>query len=210
MIPTRMLTTAASPGVFSLATAIPVEIHGIRRQGSYPDGRDVIGANHGGSATPMMTLRGGTSAGPTALMPNHASIGSSAAQSGTAPPTIHLMKTVIQTLVIMTLVAVTPARAIESRSDAEFPHDQARDLFEQFRTVERWSHQQRIHILQAADACIQTAQTRQAFRACEAREGAERRAHVEEVRARKRALWEQAQTLQRAWMGQARGISREP
>lgn len=131
--------------------------------------------------------------------------------AGGLPPGIRSMNAVIRTVIMATLAAATPAMAIESGSDAGPFHEQARELFEKFRAVESWSHQKRIQILQSADACLQGAQTRAAFRACEEREGVERRAHLEEVRARKQALWEEARTLQRAaWAGRARGVSREP
>lgn len=44
------------------------------------------------------------------------------------------------------------------------------ELFSEFKAIESWSHLERIHILQEAEACIQLATNRDQYRACEDRE----------------------------------------
>ena len=58
-------------------------------------------------------------------------------------------------------------------------------MFEQRKAGEMASHQERIKILQQADACVRNAQTPQAYRACEDAERASRKTFKEQDRAKK-------------------------
>jgi len=76
------------------------------------------------------------------------------------------------------------------------------DLFEQFKQIESRSHQGRIAILQEAEICIQHAQNREAFRACEEKEKAGRQALRAELKPQREALREQAKAMGVAMRGE--------
>jgi len=78
-------------------------------------------------------------------------------------------------------------------------------LFEQFKQLESRSHQGRIAILQEAEICIQQAQNREAFRACEEKEKAGREALRTELKPQREALREQAKALGIAMRGEHAG-----
>lgn len=75
-------------------------------------------------------------------------------------------------------------------------------MFEQRKTAEMASHQERIRILQVADNCIRNAATPEAFRICEDAERSSRQAFQEQERARKEQL--------RAQLGQFRAQNSRP
>jgi F0F1-type ATP synthase membrane subunit b/b' len=68
-------------------------------------------------------------------------------------------------------------------------------LFEDFKALESRSHQQRIEMLQKAEACIQAAETPLAYRECEQRERAERRAMREFFKAERQQLRQRRMAL---------------
>ncbi|NJM12922.1 MAG: hypothetical protein HC889_14560 [Synechococcaceae cyanobacterium SM1_2_3] len=110
------------------------------------------------------------------------------------------MNLIIRNLSAAILIAMASTGvAAESGYEAGSPREKGKKLFEQFRAVESWSHQERIRILQTADKCILAASTRQEFRTCEEQEGSSRRAHLAEAQARRQQLREEAQALRRAW-----------
>ncbi|MEW6445321.1 MAG: hypothetical protein ACOZAQ_08560 [Pseudomonadota bacterium] len=62
------------------------------------------------------------------------------------------------------------------------------ELLERVKSIESRSHQARIAILREADACIQAARTREAYRACEEKEKEARQALREELKPQREAL----------------------
>jgi hypothetical protein len=100
------------------------------------------------------------------------------------------MKTVLSTALIATTLIIS---SIASAAPAHTPEKQA--LFEEFKRIESRSHQGRIAILQEAEICIQQAQNREAFRACEEKEKAGRQALRAELKPQREALREQAKAL---------------
>ncbi|MEW5837971.1 MAG: hypothetical protein AB1717_03970 [Pseudomonadota bacterium] len=69
------------------------------------------------------------------------------------------------------------------------------ELFAEFKRLESRSHQGRIAILQEAEICIQQAQNREQFRACEQKEKAGREALREELRPQREALRAKIQAI---------------
>ncbi len=107
------------------------------------------------------------------------------------------MKTVLSTALIATTLIIS---SIASAAPAPTPEMQA--LFAQFKQIESRSHQGRIAILQEAEACIQQAQKREAFRACEEKEKAGRQALRAELKPQREALREQAKAMGIAMRGE--------
>ncbi len=68
-------------------------------------------------------------------------------------------------------------------------------LFYEFRDLESLSHQERIRILQQAEACIQKVDDRQAFRHCESLEQSERKQLRTELSTKRYQLREQRDAL---------------
>jgi hypothetical protein len=110
------------------------------------------------------------------------------------------MKTVLSTALIATTLIIS---SIASAAPAPTPEMQA--LFEQFKQIESRSHQGRIAILQEAEICIQQAQKREAFRACEEKEKAGRQALRAELKPQREALREQAKAMGVAMRGEHAG-----
>ncbi len=71
-------------------------------------------------------------------------------------------------------------------------------LFNAFKQIESRSHQARIAILQEAEICIQQAQNREAYRACEEKERAGREALREELKPQREALRAKLQIARQA------------
>lgn len=107
------------------------------------------------------------------------------------------MKTVLSSALIVTTLIFS---SIASAAPAPTPERQA--LFEQFKQIESRSHQGRIAILQEAEICIQQAQNREAYRACEEKEKAGRQALRAELKPQREALREQAKALGIAMRGE--------
>ncbi len=78
---------------------------------------------------------------------------------------------------------------------------EVRALFERFKATESESHHARIRILEQADACIQRAEDRQAYRQCEREEAAARRQTRERTRQQREAIREQAMALRERLSG---------
>lgn len=70
------------------------------------------------------------------------------------------------------------------------------ELFNQFKQLESLSHLGRIAILQEAEVCLQQAQSREAFRACEEKEKQARLALREELRPQRELLRAEMQSRQ--------------
>lgn len=64
------------------------------------------------------------------------------------------------------------------------------EVLDRVKEAESYSHRERIRILQEADACLHSAKSREAFRACEGREQQARDRLREELRGRREALRE--------------------
>lgn len=115
-------------------------------------------------------------------------------------------------LVLLAMAGMTTLGAMAQTATTTQPTDlrsQRQQLFEQKRSAEMTSHQQRIQILQAADGCIRAAATPQAYRACEQTERTQRqafRAQQKAVNQQLRAQYEQLrfQQMQMAQLGDRR------
>ncbi|HES75760.1 MAG TPA: hypothetical protein ENO09_01990 [bacterium] len=86
----------------------------------------------------------------------------------------------------MTLLAISALMA--SGTGYASPPAERQNLFNEFKQIESRSHQARIAILQEAEICIQQAQNREAYRACEEKEKAGREALREELKPQREAL----------------------
>jgi hypothetical protein len=62
------------------------------------------------------------------------------------------------------------------------------EMFAEFKSIEAYSHKERIRILKEADACIQAASDRNQYQSCEQREKADRERVQEQVKIRHQAM----------------------
>jgi hypothetical protein len=100
--------------------------------------------------------------------------------------------------------------AITALAGAVFaaPAQAEQPLFEAYRDLESRSHQERIRILQEADACIRAAADREALRACEAKEREARQALRAEVEPKRQALRAEFKALRQTRCGGGAGPAR--
>lgn len=90
---------------------------------------------------------------------------------------------------VMSCTALGVALVFSSLANAAPPPSPERQaMFEEFKRIESRSHQGRVTILQEAEICIQQAQNREQFRACEQKEKAGRKALRDELRPQREAL----------------------
>jgi len=103
------------------------------------------------------------------------------------------MKLILTGLIL--LMPLTTLAAAGGQHQRLRDNPEVRALFERFKATESESHQARIHILQQAEACIQQARDRKAYRQCEREEGDARRAARERTRQQREDIREEAMAL---------------
>jgi hypothetical protein len=92
-------------------------------------------------------------------------------------------------LLALLILAATTAYAEDGSEPRRGRFEEARSrMFAQLRDIESASHKDRIRILQEAESCIQGAADREAYRACEDRERAQREQSTATARNRREAL----------------------
>ena len=73
-------------------------------------------------------------------------------------------------------------------------------MFAEFKSIESWSHKERIRILQDAEQCIQSAADREQYRACEKQEQASREWVKDQVKSRHQALRAKAEGMRQGML----------
>lgn len=97
------------------------------------------------------------------------------------------------------ILAATTARAEDGFTPRHGRLEEVRErMLAEFKGIESASHQDRIRILQEADACIHGAANREQYRACEDRERSQREQSNAAARARREALRDKLEGMRQA------------
>ncbi len=114
---------------------------------------------------------------------------------------IYLLSAVLLTVSLSANAFTGDQRREEFRSRADGVRT---EMFAEFKSIESYSHKERIRILQEADACIQAASDRNQYKACEQREKADRERVQEQVKARHQSMREKVEGIKQGMLNRSR------